>query len=197
MNNLNIRKTLLGLSLLGATAFAGLATPAQAKPRDRDDRQDVKEARKELKKTRKEVRKADSREERRDAREDVRDARKDLREERRENGNRPGYGYGRPSNGANRPGYGRPGYVRPQYNRPRYNRSNTDASNANRVLEGVVLQDLNGNDFTIRTGAGQIVRVLAVNGESSRISRGDTVRVSGIYSGSTFRAQSVSILRNR
>lgn len=190
MKNINTRKILLGLSLLGATTLAGLATPAQAAPRDRNNRQDVKEARKDLKRARKDVRNANSREDRRDAREDVRDARRDLREERREN--RPGYGYGRPSNGANRPGYGRPGYVRPGYTRPRYQ------NNQNiRVWEGTVLNDLNGNDFTFRTNGGQVVRVVAVNGESGRISRGDRVRISGTLSGSTFRANSVVILRNR
>lgn len=190
MKNINTRKILLGLSLLGATTFAAMVTPAQAAPRDRDNRQDVKEARKDLKEARKDVRGADSREDRRDAREDVRDARRDLREERRENGNRPVYNrptYNRPV--YNRPVYNRPGYVRPGYVRPGYQN--------NSVIQGVVVNDLRGNDFTIRTNGNQTVRVVAVNGESGRISRGDTVRVSGSYSGASFRASSVSILRNR
>ncbi len=202
---INTRKVLLGLSLLGTTTFVGLATPAQAKPRDRDDRQDVKEARKEVKEARKDVRKADSREDRRDAREDLRDAQRDLNEERRENGNRPGYGNSRPGYGYGRPGYVSPGngyvrpgngYVRPGYNRPGYVRPGYQNQNT-RTLEGVVLNDLNGNDFTIRTNSGQTVRVLVPSGEPGSLSRGDTVRVSGNNQGGTFVARSIDILRNR
>ena len=65
------------------------------------------------------------------------------------------------------------------------------------VLEGAVLNNLAGRDFTIRANSGRVVRVMAVNGKSGRISRGDRVRVSGTYSGASFRANSVSILINR
>ncbi len=183
---INTRKILLGLSLLGATTLAGFSTPASAKPN-----KDVKAARKEVKAARKDVRKADSREDKRDAREDLRQEQRDLREEKREHhsnhGRRP---YGRPTTGP-----GSPNYNWPTHNRPRYDRPND--SNTTRTLTGVVIDDTRGNDFVIRTSGGRIVRVVAVNGESGRISRGDSVRVSGRYSGPSFEATSVSILRDR
>ena len=182
----NTHKILLGLSMLGATTLIGFSTPASAKPN-----KDVKEARKELKQARKEVRRADTPEERRDAREDLREERRDYREEVRENRNNNGRRpYGRPSTGPGSFGY-RPGS---NYNRPTYNRPNT---NNNRTLEGVVTRDLSGNDFLLRLYNGQTVRVYAVNGESGSISGGDTVRVTGTYSGSGFRANRISILNNR
>lgn len=189
---INTRKILLGLSLLGATTLVGFSAPAQAK----DGRKDVKEARKDVKKARRDVRNANTPEERRDAREDLRGEKRDLREERRENGYRPGYkgrNDGRPGYGYSRPGYG---YGRPNTNPSGYVRPGYQNQNI-RVWEGTVLNDLSGNDFTLRTNGGQVVRVVAVRGESGRISRGDKVRVTGTYSGSTFRANSVSILKNR
>lgn len=137
MNSTNTRKILLGLALLGATTFAGMATSAQAQPR-RAARQDVKEARQNLKQARKAFRRTP---------------------------------------------------VRSRIVRPVYQRA--------RTLQGVVLNDLDGNDFTIRTNAGRTVRVLVPSGEPSRLSRGDTVSVSGMYQGNTFSARSATILRNR
>ncbi|PQV64082.1 hypothetical protein B1R32_107107 [Abditibacterium utsteinense] len=198
MKSTKNRGILLGLGLLGATTFVGLATPAQARPGNKD----VKEARKDVRKARKEVRKADSPEERRDAREDLRGEKRDLREERRENHNRPGYNrptYNRP--GYNRPGYNRPTYNRPGYNRPTYNRSGYqngyNNSQTGRTVQGIVLNDLSGNDFTLRTNNGQTVRVLVPSGEPGSVSRGDTVRATGSYNGGTFVARSATVLRNR
>ncbi len=200
---INTRKILLGMALLGAMTGASFSAPAQAKDKNKGRNKDVKEARKDVEKARRDVRRADSPEERRDAREDLRDEQRDLREERRENrrGNGRGNGYrpGYKSPGATRPGYGygRPGsgYNRPNYGRPNYNRPGNN--NGQRSVEGVVTQDLDGNDFLIRASNGRIVRVLAFNGENGSISRGDTVRAFGSYSNSIFRASSVTILRNR
>lgn len=183
----NTRKILLGLSLLGATTLSGFSAPAFAKPS-----KDVKEARKDVKKAHKEFHKADSREERRDAREDLREERRDLREEKREHHSNNGRrSHGRPTQGP-----GSPNYNRRDRDRDR-DRDRPDYSNSTRTLQGVVINDTRGNDFVIRTNSGRIVRVVAVNGESGRISRGDTVSVMGRYSGSSFNATSVSILRDR
>jgi len=186
----NTRKILLGLSLLGTTTLVGFSAPVFADERRenrreerKEERQELKEDRKNVKEARKKLRDADSRDEKRDAREDLREEKRDLRYEKRDNG-RPG-----------RPNYSRPVYGAPAYNRPTYTRPGY--SNAFRTLQGVVTNDTRGNDFLLRTSNGQIVRVVAVQGESRRINRGDAVRVSGRYSGSSFKANSVSIVRNR
>lgn len=194
----NINRT-FALGLLGV-AFAS-ALPASAKS-NRDDvkdaRRDVKEARKDVREDAKDLRRADTPGQRREAREDLRDSQRDLRssqrdlrEERRESG-RPNSGY-RPGTSYRpgtvyRPGYGS-GY-RPSTNRPVY-------QNTFRTLDGIVTSDLRGNDFVVRLNNGQTVRVVAVRGESRRISRGDRVRVSGRFTGSSFQASSVNITRNR
>lgn len=193
------RKMLLGLALLGATVSAPSAFA------DRKDRKEVRKAEKEVRKDRRDVRRADTPEERREAREELRDSREEYREERREyrretgrpaprnnnngrygNGNNGRYGYG--NNNSN---YG--------YNQGRYNqgRNNNYGQNNQQTLVGRVVQDTNGNDFSLRLTNGQVIRVVAVNGESGRISRGDQVQVSGTRNGANFRARTVRILRNR
>ena len=186
------QKILLGIGLMSAIQSVGFSPSASAAPRRdvKDARRDVKEARKEVRQERKDLRRADTPGERRDARQEVRDAKRDLRDERRDlrderRENRPGY---RPGTVV-RPGYGyRPGTV----GRPGYTQGNNF-----RTLEGTVTNDLDGNDFNIRTYNGQIVRVLMPNGEPGSLSRGDLVRVSGTYSGNTFNARTATILNNR
>ncbi|HEX9995558.1 MAG TPA: hypothetical protein VGB45_00320 [Abditibacterium sp.] len=176
---INTRKMLLGLALLGATTFSGFSAPASAKPKhDKEERKEIREERKELRKARKDVRKAGSPEERRDAREELREEREEYREERRDRREdwREDRRDRRDDDDRN-------------YNRPNYN-------NSTRTIEGVVIEDLRGNDFTIRTRNGQTLRVVAVNGESNRIDRGDVVRVTGRVSGSRFNATRVSIIRS-
>ena len=95
------RKNLvLTAAVLSFGAFATAGQFAQAAPRDRNDRQDVREARKDVKKAKKDVREErreyrnatnpqDRRNERKDVREaqqDLRDAKQDLRREKREDG---------------------------------------------------------------------------------------------------------------
>lgn len=97
------------------------------------------------------------------------------------NGGRPGYGGYYPGNG----GYngGRPG-------------GNYGGNNAT-SLDGIVTNDLSGNDFLVRLSNGREIKVYAQRGEPGSVSRGDTVRVSGRYSGSTFLADRVTVVRNR
>jgi hypothetical protein len=81
-----------------------------------------------------------------------------------------------------------------------------DNNNRNfRTLEGIVTDDNSGRDFTIRLrngssyNSGNRVRVFAQDGEPSRLSEGDLVRVYGYFqnnnTGGTFIARSVNIVR--
>ena len=183
-------KLLLALALLGVTTAAPSAFA------DKKDRKEVKEARREVRKDRRDVRRADTPQERREAREELRDSREEYREEareyRRETGRRAPRlnNNGRYGNGNSQSRYG--------YNQGRYNNQNRYNQNQQtRTLTGRVVNDTQGSDFTLRLTNGQVVRVVAVNGESGRISSGDRVQVSGTFNGSTFRARNVSILRNR
>ena len=168
---MKINHNAFGIALLSAT-FVGANAPAQAQNR-KDAREEVREQRQNVKDKRQNVREADSNRERREAAQDLRAAQRNLQKDKSVLQNtRP--------NPSNRPIY-RSGY----------------AQNVARTLEGRVVNDTRGNDFTLRLSSGQIIRVVAVNGEARRISRGDRVRVYGIANGVNFRAQSVSILRNR
>jgi len=92
------------------------------------------------------------------------------------NGNRPGTTWG------NRPGtvWG---------NRPGATRSNS--------LSGVVIGDLAGREFRMRSSDGREFRVVIDQGrEPRRLSRGDRVTVNGYFSSGIFIANNVSITRN-
>jgi hypothetical protein len=67
----------------------------------------------------------------------------------------------------------------------------------NSTLEGRVIKDLNNNGVRLRTSNGQEVRVTFANGEPRQLGTNDVIRVTGSYSGSTFVARNVSIIRNR
>jgi hypothetical protein len=69
-----------------------------------------------------------------------------------------------------------------------------------RTLSGVVVDDVKGRDFVIRTNNGDRVRVRLDEREPRRLSAGDEVRVSGHYDRSdrdTFHADRVEIVDNR
>ncbi|HEX8237537.1 MAG TPA: hypothetical protein VF600_16385 [Abditibacteriaceae bacterium] len=219
--NMTSRGIMLGVALLGAGTLTGISQPASAQSRAdvREERRDVKEARKEVRQERRDVRRSDTREERRNEREDVRDAREDLREERQElrqerrgndrwNGNRRydynrGYDHNRgyDYNGRNdsnrrydyngRNDYGRNDYGRNDYGRNDYSRRDF------RTLEGIVTQDLRGNEFQLRTTNGQTILVHVRGGEPNHISRGDRVRVYGFLESGFFTASNISFVRNR
>lgn len=192
------RGLLLGLGLLGASTLAGFATPASAQPRrDRDNRQDVKQARKEVREARKNVRRAGTPEDRRDAREDLRQEREDLREERRENRrpgySRPGYGYGRPSNGQYRPGY--QGQYRPGYQNGGGNYGGYQNGSSN--YTGIVTRVTSNQSFDVRIG-GNTFNVYTNGRLPQGLSTGDTVQVNGVQEGKNdIRNASVSLISNR
>jgi translation initiation factor IF-1 len=66
-----------------------------------------------------------------------------------------------------------------------------------RTLDGVVVNDLRGNRFSLRMSDGRTTIVQLPGGEPDRLSRGDRVRVSGYFTSGYFTATSLSILRNR
>jgi hypothetical protein len=63
-------------------------------------------------------------------------------------------------------------------------------------VTGVVTNDLDGNDFILRTAGGNL-RVMMQSGEPGSLNQGDRVQVSGYYQNGTFQAQNLSFLRNR
>jgi hypothetical protein len=78
-----------------------------------------------------------------------------------------------------------------------YRRNGVNTRRDFRTEEGIVVNDLSGNAFVLRTLDGQQLRVQVPGGEPTRISRGDRVRVHGFFSNGAFRAQNLTILRNR
>ncbi|HEX8235742.1 MAG TPA: hypothetical protein VF600_07275 [Abditibacteriaceae bacterium] len=197
MRNTKRQGMLLGAGLLGVSAF-GIAQPvlAQSRADVRAERRDVKEARKEVKQERKDVRKADTRGELRQESRQLTAAqlklqrqREQLRREQQQRLQqqqlRQGY---RPPVYSNRPGYSnRPAFQ----NRPIY--QNRDL----RTVEGIVVSDLSGNAFLLRTINGQQLRVQVPGGEPRRISRGDRVRVYGTLFNGALRAESLTLVRDR
>lgn len=162
-----------------SVGFWGLALPATAAPdKGHDEKRELRDAKRDVRDERRDIYRADSPRERREEIREYQDAKRDLREEKHDNHN----GW----NGCDNHN---------DWNN--HNGWNGYGQNQRRTLQGIVTQDLSGNDFTIRQGNGQSVRVVAVNGESGRISRGDTVRVYGAGSNGNFHAQSISIVRNR
>jgi predicted RNase H-like nuclease (RuvC/YqgF family) len=205
---------LVGVGLLGASTLLSLSQPASAAPRRnvKAARGDVKEARRDVKVATKQVR-----EERQDlnrAQRNLRNAQQDLRKEqqdlRRVQSNRRDNNRRYSTNDRNaRYRYNTNSRYQPNHrysaNR-RYvtnNRYNTDRRYINnnrrdfRTLDGIVTNDLRGDAFALRANNGRHLRVVVRGNEPRRISRGDRVRVHGYSDNGIFRAQSVSILRNR
>ena len=223
MINFKNRGILLGMALLGATAFIGIDSPASAKPKgDKEWKKELKDERKEVKKARKEARKADTPEERREAREDLRDAREDLRRERRENRDDrrdrddrddrwdrndrwdrdSRHDNGRwPKNSNNNGRWGREDWDR--NNNGRWDRNErpggyTPGTNTNvTTLQGLITKDSSGNDFRIRLSDGREVVVTAPRGEPGSLDRGDIVRVAGRYVNGVFVATNISFVLDR
>lgn len=196
MNTKKRLTNLLAVVALGA-GIAMFSPAADARPRDRDvkeERKELQEERKDLKKARKEVRKADSDEERREARQDVReerhdvkDARQDVREERRENRNDNDW-----NNDDNRGTYNRGTYNNRNSNNGRYNQNNDYRTFTGRVTD----VDSNG-EFKLRVG-NQTLDVYTNNRLPRGLDEGDTVRVYGVrYGDNDVRNANVSIINNR
>jgi hypothetical protein len=93
---------------------------------------------------------------------------------------------------------GQRGDSRDTRDRSGYTRRGVNTRNNFHTVEGVVVNDLNGNAFVLRTSSGEHLRVHVLGGEPEYISRGDRVRVYGSFSGNGgFRAQNLNLLRNR
>ncbi|HEX8235243.1 MAG TPA: hypothetical protein VF600_04750 [Abditibacteriaceae bacterium] len=215
--NMTSRGIVLGVGLLSAGSLIGISQPASAQSRAevREERRDVKQARKEVRQERRDVAKADTRSERREEKQELRDAKQELRRERRdvrqerwENSGRWNNGrYNEPQRDVNGDGVydhkdayiiGQRREQRGAFNRRyNYNRNSVVTRNGYRTEEGIVVDDLSGNAFLLRTIDGQQLRVQVPGGEPNRISRGDRVRVYGFFNNGAFRAQSLTILRNR
>lgn len=183
-----MRRITLGLTVLALTAplalvsnpaLAGSVTGFKAKPTASHEKRDD--------------RRVDRREDHHDGRRD--DRRDDRRDERRPDWN------DRWNDRRNDRGNGR-GYDRDHgWNNGRDNWGNDgrghceDNNNRYEVISGIVLEDLRGDTFYLRTRFG----TLRVTNSSQRrwVSRGDYVRISGTYSRGVFQARDVDIIRDR
>lgn len=211
---LNKRNTILkNAGLLGVSTVLGFSAVASAAPNNdvKRERRDVKEARKDVKDARKDTRQADTARERREAQQDLRDAQRDVqrqkqdvRQEKRED-NRPGY-----PNNAN-PNWNRPAYT-PGYrpgttpnngnwnrpvNRPGYGSNGGNWSQQNTTVEGTVISNGAGRNFTLRATNGQVWQVQVQGSAPVGLSRGDVVRVFGPTRGTSVLASGLRVLQNR
>jgi hypothetical protein len=184
MKNTHLSGILLGMGILCAGTFATNIESANAAPNNYEGRRDYRD---------RDDRDRDDRD-RRGGDRDGRD--RDDRDRRDRNGrnDRDWRNDSRPDWNNNRPNYNYGNYGG-RY--PNYNQGSPYRGNQSSTIEGVVVQDLNGNSFLIRTNNGRQIRVVARGGESRRISRGDIVRAYGSFNGNSFNAQNVSIIRNR
>lgn len=186
MKNTHRSGILLGMGILCAGTFATNIVSATAAPNNYEGRRDYRDRDDRDRRDHDDRDRNDRDRYDRDRRDrDYRDRgnERDWRNDRRpdwNNNNRPNYNYGN---------YGG------RY--PSYNQGRPYRGNQSSTIEGVVVQDLNGNGFLVRTNHGRQIRVIARGGEPRRISRGDVVRVYGFYAGNNFNAQNVSIIRNR
>jgi len=81
--------------------------------------------------------------------------------------------------------------------RQRTNRGPNVFPSGTSTLEGRVSNDLKNNGVLLRTNNGRTVKVTFAAGEPKQLGTGDVIRVSGRYSGDSFVARTVTIIRNR
>lgn len=189
MRSTKLQSSMLAVGLLSAVNALGIVQPALAQSRAqlREERRDVRQTRERVRDQRQDVREADSARERREEQAALARKQQKLRQEQAE---------------LQRAQQQRLQQQRVQqrrdYNgRYNYNRNGFNTRSDFRTVEGIVVNDLSGNGFLLRTGGGQQLRVQVPGGEPNRISRGDRVRVYGFFNNGAFRAQNLTVLRNR
>ncbi|MBV9469299.1 MAG: hypothetical protein JOZ57_08640 [Abitibacteriaceae bacterium] len=64
------------------------------------------------------------------------------------------------------------------------------------TLRGTVTRDLKGDYFELRADNGQVFRVLARNGEPTRLTANDRVQLSGYFDNNLFVADNINFLRD-
>jgi flagellar biosynthesis GTPase FlhF len=221
----NIKKhgILLGAGLLGFGTVLGVVQPTLAQTRAdiREERKDVKQARKTVQAERKDVRKADTPQERRQETRQLTAAQLKLQREQQQlqrqrqqqqsqqqrlqqqrlqqqRWHQQRLQQQRLQQQRVQQQRLRQGYRQPVYqNRPAYRNSGSYQKRDFKTIEGVVTNDLAGNAFILRKDNGTNQRVQLRFGEPRRLSRGDRVRLYGFAEGDIFRAQNVTITKNR
>jgi exonuclease VII large subunit len=207
MRNTKHKTRLLGAGLLGITTLGiTLPTEAQSRADIRKERQDVRQAREKLQEQRRDVRKADTARERREEQAALAKKQQKLQQQQAQLQRAQQRRLQQQRRDVNRDGVydHKDAYVIGQrreaqsYNgRYDYRRNGVNTRRDFRTQEGTVVNNLGGDAFVLRTVNGQQLRVQVPGGELKRISRGDRVRVYGFFSNGTFRAENLTILRNR
>lgn len=64
------------------------------------------------------------------------------------------------------------------------------------TLSGIVTRDLKGDYFELRSDNGQVFRVLARNGEPTRLTTNDRVQLNGYFDNNVFVADNINFLRD-
>jgi translation initiation factor IF-1 len=188
MRSNNLQKVLVVAGLFGASSVLGVVQPTLAQSRSdvREERRDVRQTRERVRDQRQDVREADSARARREEQAALAKKQQKLRQEQAE---------------LQRARQQRLEQQRLQQRRDyngRYNRRNTYNRNNLSIMEGVVSNDtINNRTFRMRISDGGQITVQLQGGVPGRISPGDRVRVYGQAVNGVFRAQNLTILRNR